>query len=233
MKKSILILVACFISTFTFAQNEKYTSMMEATIKKMEAAKTQDEIQNVANTFERISNAEKEEWLPAYYNALCNVNIASLVMRGGENDKIVAFVDKAQAALDQCIKLVPNESELYALQGYIYTSRIWADPMNGGAIFSPMAHEAFGKAIAMNKNNPRAYYLRGQLVFYTPEFWGGGPKNAHKDLAQAAELFKNFKADSSIHPNWGFGGNAYHLEKAQASLEKKKEGKENETKNGK
>ncbi len=225
MKKSILILVLALTSIFTFAQNEKYVSMMEKTVAEMEAAKTAEDYQKAANVFERISNAEGKEWLPAYYNALCNVNLASLAMRGGESDKIVPFVDKAQTALDQCIALVPNESEVFALQGFIYTSRIWADPMNGGATFSPMAHKAFGQAIALDAKNPRAYYLRGQLVFYTPEFWGGGPKNAHKDLAAAAELFKSFEPNSSIHPNWGIGGNAYHLGKAEETVKKEKEGK--------
>ena len=219
MKKSILFLIAILISVFTFAQQEKYVSMMEASIAQMDAAKTVEDIQKIANVFERISNAEKEEWLPAYYTALCNVNLASLAMRNGDNEKILAFVDKSQTALDQCIALAPNESEVFALQGYIYTSRIWVDPMNGGAIFSPLAQKAFGQAIALNTNNPRAYFLRGQLVFYTPEFWGGGPKNAYKDLVKADELFKSYEKASSIHPDWGMGGNSYHLTEAKKVVE--------------
>jgi len=219
MKKTIVLVITCLISTFSFSQNEKYISTMEKVIAKLGEAKTTEDLQKVANQFERIANAEKAEWLPAYYNALCNVNLASKSMESGEAEKIEAFVDKAQTALDQCIVLAPEESEVFALQGFIYTSRIWSDPMNAGAKFSPMAQQAFGKAIALDSKNPRAYALRGQLVFYTPEFWGGGPKNAHKDLATAEGLFKSHKKTSTIHPDWGAGGNTYHLQKAEAVVE--------------
>ncbi len=215
MKKTIVILFTLLLSSITFAQNEKYVASMEKALKQMEAAKSMEDLQQTANLFERISNAEQTEWLPAYYNALSNIRLAAQAMENGEADKIGAFSDKAQTALDHCLTLVPKESEVYALQGFIFTSRIWADPMNGGAQFSPKAHEAFGKAIAMNPNNPRAYFLRGQLVFYTPEFWGGGPKNAYKDLVAADELFQKYEKPSSIHPNWGKEGNAYHLKKAK------------------
>jgi len=219
MKKTMIILIAIAISTFTFGQNEKYVSMMKKSITQMEAAKTMEDLQKVANVFERIANAEKKEWLASYYNSLCNVNLASLAMRDGKTDQIETFSDKAQAALDLCKTLEPNNSEVLALQGYIYTSRIWANPMTAGGKYSPMAHEAFGKAIAIDKNNPRAFYLRAQLVFYTPAFWGGGAKNAYKDLVEADKLFKAFKQASSIHPTWGEGGNTYHLEKAKEAVE--------------
>lgn len=214
MKNSILLFISILISTFTFAQSDKYTAGMQKAITKMDNARDITAVQDAANLFERIMNAESEQWLPAYYTALCQVNMASQTMQGGDLDKVEAFVDKAQAALDKAIALAPNESEIHALQGFIYTSRIWSDPQTGGPKFTPLAHEAFGKAIALNPQNPRPYHLRGQLIFYTPEFWGGGPANALKDLAKADELFANFEATSSIHPNWGNQSNKYHLAKA-------------------
>ena len=223
MKKTMLFLILSLVCTFSFGQKEKYISMMEKSIAQMNAAETMEDWQKMANVFERISSAEKEQWLPAYYNALCNVNLASLAMRKGDNEKIEAFVDKSQLALDQCKTMVKDESEVFALQGYIYTSRIWIDPMINGAKFSPMAHQAFGQAIALNENNPRAYYLRGQLVYYTPEFWGGGPKNAYNDLVKADELFKSYEKASSIHPDWGMGGNTYHLNEARKNEKEEKE----------
>jgi len=47
MKKSILFLIAILISVFTFAQQEKYVSMMEASIAQMDAAKTVEDIQKI------------------------------------------------------------------------------------------------------------------------------------------------------------------------------------------
>jgi tetratricopeptide (TPR) repeat protein len=220
MKKSILLFASILIATFTFAQSEKYVKGMENALAQMNEAEDITAIQDASNKFERIMNAEPNEWLPAYYTALCQVNMASQTMRSGDLDKVEAFVDKAQAAMDKALAIAPDESEIHALQGFIYVSRIWSDPQSGGPKFTPLAHQSFAQALALNPNNPRAYHLRGQLVFYTPEFWGGGPANAYQDLAKADELFSTFESKSSIHPDWGIGSNKHHLSKAEAATKK-------------
>lgn len=220
MKNSILFIISILISTFTFAQSDKYIASMEKAIAKMDAAREFPQVQEASNIFERIMNAESKEWLPAYYTAYCKINLASLSMQKGEIDKLEAFINDAQSALDKALAIAPEESELHAMQGFIFTSRIWSDPMTLGAKFSPMAHESFAKAIALNPQNPRAYHLRGQLIFYTPEFWGGGPANAKNDLTKADELFASFESTSSIHPSWGNGSNKYHLSKIEPETEK-------------
>lgn len=221
MKKTIFMLVLCTLSSFIIAQNTKFISTMEKTLEQKKSAKEMTSLQQVANTFERIANAEKEEWLPPYYVALCNFELASMSMRDNEVDKLKPFIDKAQAAIDQCKALAENEAEVYALQGYIYMSRIWENPMTAGGVYSPKAHEAFAKSIAMQANNPRAHFGRAQLVFYTPAFWGGGADKAHPDLVTADKLYKNFEPATSIHPNWGAGSNTYLLKKAEEAMKNK------------
>lgn len=215
---SIFILSLLFVGNLSFAQSKKYVASMEKAITQMDTAKTAQAIQKAANMFERIMNAESEEWLPAYYNAMCQIRLASIVMEKGETDKKEPLIDQAQAAVDHALKVAPNESEVLTLQGYIYICRIWGNEMTLGAKYTPMAHEAFAKAIAIDANNPRTYYLRGQLIFYTPDFFGGGAKNAMADLKKADELYASYEKASSIHPDWGKGSNTYHLEKAKASL---------------
>lgn len=215
MKKINLILALIFTISILSAQSKQYLSMMEKTIAQMDTARSVDDFQKIANVFERISNAEQKEWLPNYYFALCQIYMAGLSMEGGNPENMTAYIDQAQKATEHCMTIAPEESEVYALQGYVYTARIWSDPVLGGPKFSPLANEAYGKAIALDTENPRAYFLRGQHVFHTPEFWGGGPKKAKDDLEVADKYFKETAQVSSIHPKWGARNNSYLLSKIQ------------------
>ena len=59
------------------------------------------------------------------------------------------------------------------------------------------------KAMLQDPANPRPYMLKGQSLKYTPEQFGGGCKNAVKELSVAQEKFLSMKPASDIAPNWG------------------------------
>jgi len=157
---------------------------------------------DAANAFERIAGVEEKEWLPAYYVAYCQLNLAMQYMEK-DSDKIKAHNDLAQAAIDKAKEIAPEESEVHALQGYIYTARIWENPMIKGASYSPLVYQACEKSISLNPDNPRPYFLKGQNTFYTPEFYGGGPAAAKPSLEKASKLFETFEKESALHPDWG------------------------------
>lgn len=219
MKKLSLIIIACIISLTSFAQNEKYLGSMGKALGEMATAKTSETIQLAANKFERIATAEKGEWLPLYYHAFCNMRMAGMAM-GKQSDQLETYLDLAQASLDKAKKIAPNESEIHALQGYVYTGRIWPNPQVNGAKFSPMAQIAFGKAKQLNPSNPRAHFLQGQLTLFTPSFWGGGAANALPILETAEANFAQYEKPSEIHPDWGREENKAMLDKAKAELAK-------------
>jgi len=210
MKKSIIILSLLVIATLSsFAQNEKYISMMEETISKIDSREIAD-IQSAANTFERIGNMETEEWLPNYYASYTYMKIAIYHMSEGDTDKMNASIAKAQTFLDKAKAIESDHSEIYVLQGYIYQGHIWESPMINGARYSGKCYAELDKAIEINPDNPRAYYIKGQNLFYTPSFFGGGAESAKPVLATAKEKYDSFEAESSIHPTWG-AGNTEHL----------------------
>lgn len=216
MKRTTILLFVMLLGTSIFAQSDKYTAVMEKTIAQMVPRQSIEKWQACANAFERIANAESDQWLPAYYNAYCNMMMA---LQGyQEKVEFEAYLDKAQESLDKAAKLSPKNSEIVTLQAYIYQGRIWPNPMIKGATYGPKCAATCDEAIKIDPNNPRPYYLKGQNTYFTPAFFGGGAENALPLFKEAQAKYKAFEKASSIHPDWGSGSNSYFLKKAEEDL---------------
>ena len=122
--KMIITFMLSFLSLVTLAE-DRFTKAMEANITALYAAGSIEELQAVANKFERIASAEKSQWLPAYYGSL-----AYLWMATREEDMAVRdqWLDQSQSLLDLAIGVKAEESEIATLQGFIYMIRITVDP---------------------------------------------------------------------------------------------------------
>ena len=59
------------------------------------------------------------------------------------------------------------------------------------------------KAQTINKNNPRAEFLRAQNVYYRPAQYGGGKEKALPLFEESAKLFKHQNTDNYLFPVWG------------------------------
>jgi hypothetical protein len=209
MKKSTFILAMILLSGIGYA-NEAYQKAMSQSIEKLSQAKTIPEYLEVANQFERISQIEKAEWLPLYYQSFIYIIIS---FQEPENTKKDTYLDQAQKYLDQAMVIDANESELFLLQGFLYPSRITIDPMNRGIIYIDKMNQALDKALELNPDNPRVYYLRATMTFHMPEAYGGGAAKALPLYQTADEKFKIFKPKSEISPNWGKEINETELKK--------------------
>ena len=180
--------------------NETYRKAMGQSIEKMFQAKTIPEYVEVANQFERISNIEKKEWLPMYYASFSYIMIS---FQESENAKKDQYLDQAQKYLDQAMLIDCNESELHLLQGFLYPARINIDPMARGMLYMADLNKSLDKALALNPDNPRVYYLKASMALHTPEAFGGGASKALPLFWMADEKFKIFVPKTSISPNWG------------------------------
>ncbi|MBC5994958.1 tetratricopeptide repeat protein [Pontibacter cellulosilyticus] len=201
MKKHILFFAAVilFVSS-SFAQNNNYETTMAKNLELMRSGKTAEELQQAANGFERIATAEQKEWLPLYYATLTYINISAKEKDESKKDQ---YLDKGQEHLNKALKLVPKESELHVLQGYVHLARINVSPIARGMKYSGMATKAFEKAKTLNPENPRVYFMLANTKYNTPKMFGGGPEAAKPYLDQAKEKFDVFKPASAIAPNWG------------------------------
>ncbi len=198
MKKFIAftILLAAVITNL-FASN--YEETMGANIAKMYQLTTSAELTGLANQFSRIANAEKDKWLPGYYTAYCYVR-ATFFGEMSLDDKH-KNLDMAQAEIDKLLKMVPQESEIHALQGLVYMLRITDASL--GYKYSTLSLQALGTAEKLNPNNPRVYYLRGTNTFNTPENFGGGAEKAKPFLEKAAAMFTTQEQSNKLDPSWG------------------------------
>lgn len=208
MKKGVFVLIATCMVAASFAQSEKYVSAMQEKVAAIDTAYNVDALKDLANAFERIADAEKNQWLPYYYAALANVNAGNMIMAGsggmgGNADKLDPLADKAEGLLNKAEALNQNNSEIYIVKKMIASLRLMGDPMNRYMTYGPAAAEALETAKKLNPENPRVYLLEGQDKFYTPEQFGGSKEEAKKLFEETTKKFEIFKPESSLHPNWG------------------------------
>lgn len=202
MKKlifTIALFVASFISKAT--DNERFMQAMGQALMELGQAKDVTALQEVANKFERIASSETNEWLPNYYAGLSYTLLAIRQKEGSEKDK---FLDKSDLFIEKLSKQnVPNQDEVEVLKAQNYMMRISVDGQARFMKFGSAFEGAVAKAKEINPENPRAYLLKAQMVYYTPAQFGGGPEKACPEVKEANAKFANFKPTSPIAPNWG------------------------------
>ncbi|MFN4007957.1 MAG: tetratricopeptide repeat protein [Chitinophagaceae bacterium] len=199
MKKLLVFAVfVVSIVTTTNAQSEKYYSAMGSTLQQMGDAKTAESWLELASKFERIAEAEKTQWLPYYYAALCQAYAgfsSTKIDKDAVGNKARELCDKA-AALD-------NNSELYVVRYMAATIQMMVDPMNRWQQYGQMAQTALDEGFKLDKNNPRLYYMQGQSMFNTPPAFGGGKDKAKPMFQKAVDLYKSQPKTNPLMPSWG------------------------------
>lgn len=203
MKKLFSFFAAVTISAASLAQSEKYTKAMEALMPAVDTTHNIEGLIDLAGSFERIANAEKTQWLPFYYAALCNINATSMYYQSQQLDKIDPLADKAEPMLNKAEELEKNNSEIALLKKMYNSARMMADPMSRFMTYMGPIAEALETAKKLDPENPRVYLIEGIDKYYTPEQYGGSKEEGKKLFAEAAKKLETFKPVSSIHPSWG------------------------------
>jgi tetratricopeptide (TPR) repeat protein len=198
----ILLGLLALLASIIANAGDKYTETMQKNIEALYSAKTGDEIQTLVNTFERIGDAEKTKWEPYYYAAYGNLMLA---MREQGESKKDALLDRSLKSLEKVNAISPAESESAALEGFVHMIRVSVDPPSRGQQYSGMAFQAFGKALALNPENPRALVLTAQMQYGTAKFFGSSTEEACGTLGKALEKFKSYIPANPLAPQWGKG----------------------------
>jgi hypothetical protein len=195
----ILVAVLLLIVNTLFA-NDKYTETMLKNIEAVYKAQTIEELQNSANTFHRIAEAEKTKWEPFYYEAFAYVMMATREKEGTKKD---AYLDAGFVAIKTASGLTQAESELVALEGFVHMMRVTVDPAARGQQYSGMAFQNFNKAVTMNPENPRALALMAQMELGTAQFFGSPTTEACATITKALEKFETYRTENPLAPVWG------------------------------
>ena len=202
MKKFIFFLVAaCGLQLSAFSQNEKYVTAMKSNLPLFDSAKTVEDYTKLANTFERIGDAEKTQWLPYYYAGLALSSagwMETLKDKDGNATKINSLCDKAEAVATSDA----DKAEILSIRNMSGTQQMMVDPQTRWMSYGQAAGQALEKALKLDPNNPRLYYLRGMSLFGTPPQFGGGKDKAKPVFEKAVQLYKDQKP-KELYPRWG------------------------------
>ncbi|MCF8369708.1 MAG: hypothetical protein K9G76_11765 [Bacteroidales bacterium] len=203
MKKvfSTTLIILLMLASTGFGQDESsYMFVMVKNKKALKMAGTEADFQSLANTFDRISNAETDQWHPLYYAALCYINMSFVNKDNTIKDN---YLDVAQGYVDRALEIYPDESEIITLQALLYQGRIQIDPATRGLEFTQKSNDALHKAMEYNPDNPRVYYLQGLNLLHSPAAYGGSQDLACEHFKTAMEKFILYTPEHVLAPTWG------------------------------
>lgn len=213
MKQFLSFAVCLLVSGALLAQSERYQQAMKKNIDQLESAMTNGGMPDLANSFERIADAEKTQWLPYYYAAYCTVMNAFMEQDKSKTD---AIADKAEQLVKKAEELAGGEnSETCVIKSMIASAHMMVDPQARWMQYGQASSTNITKAKSLDPTNPRPVYLEGQSKFYTPEQFGGGKAPAKELFTKALDMFDKFKPSTDLHPSWGRSATNYFLAQCQ------------------
>jgi hypothetical protein len=201
--KTLIITTALLISSLLTAQTS-----FEQGMGKSLGLWGEGKAQEASALMERIAAAEKSNWLPNYYVALINTTEA---FNPANKEKVPAMIIKAQNAIDNATLISPNNDEIMVVQAMLYTVILIQDPMTNGVKYTGLVMEQYGKALAINPNNPRAVFSKAEFEIGGAKYWGTDTKPMCAQIEKSIQLFANFKPETPFSPKWG-------LDRAQEAL---------------
>jgi hypothetical protein len=219
MKPLVILSFSAVLCLYANAQNLTDSAAYSKGLGMIASAKTVPDFQAAGNYFDALSSKKQSEWLAPLYAGLSYV-LASF----NESDSKVKdqLCDRAQVFIDTAQIRHADESELAALQAFLYQARIDVSPMERGPEYSLKADAEIKKAEAANPNDPRPYFLYGMNVYYTPKIFGGGAEKALPLFEAAAEKFTVFVPKMPFMPHWGKQQNLDMIAKCKKEIEGKK-----------
>tara|TARA_R110002012_G_scaffold319389_2_gene539755 strand:+ start:139304 stop:139924 length:621 start_codon:yes stop_codon:yes gene_type:complete len=150
--------------------------------------------------FERMVDAEPNQWLPSYYIAQIN----SLKSWEEKDINVLTMqLNKAQKHIDKAKAIEPNNAEILVMQAHVYTNWVAFDGATYGMKYSNLIIELYKWAFKLDPENPRVVYNKAEWDMGTAKFFGNDTKPYCQDFAKAVDLFATFKPASDFHPNWG------------------------------
>lgn len=202
MKKVITFITVLFFSIGLHAQDASaYERYMLETLSLYDSVKTLDDYKEIVNRFERIANAEQDQWLPSYYSGLTYIYMS--FVRGLEDDQRDDYIEKALEAIDKAQAINGETSEIVVLRGYAYMAKVSVSPALRGMTLSSKVAGYFEKALAMDPQNPRANLMAGRWKYGSAQFFGSSTADACALMQKALELYQAQEEEKSIDPSWG------------------------------
>ena len=193
--KQVLTIAITFVTLTGFAQT-KYEQGM---IKAFDLWKN-NQPWEAANLFERIAQAEPDNWLPPFYVAQINV-----LYRFSEKDeeKLTAQLNKAQDFLNDAKALSKDNAEILVVQAQLYTAWVVFDGAKHGMTMSPKISQLYQEAYKIEPENPRTAFGKVEWELGTARWFGQDTKPFCEDLKKAVALFDTYQPKGQFYPSGG------------------------------
>jgi tetratricopeptide (TPR) repeat protein len=156
--------------------------------------------EEAVNLFERIANAEPDNWLPPFYVAQIHI-ISSFSEK--DREKMVQKMEKARNFLNDAKALEKDNAELLVLEAQLLTAWIVYDGQQYGMKYSAKIGELYQKALQLAPDNPRVVLGKAEWDMGSAQYFGQSTEPYCKDIARAIELFATFKPAGPFHPQGG------------------------------
>ena len=194
MKKTIFILIA-FISLNAMAQT-KYQIGMEKAFELRKSEKPWE----AANLFERIGQADGDNWLPPFYVAQINIFNS---FNEKDKEKMVAQMNKARDFLNDSKAMTENNPEIIVLEAQLLTAWVVYDGQQYGMKYSAKIAELYQKAFEIAPENPRVVLGKAQWDIGTAKFFGQPTDGYCADIQKAIDLFAAEEPAAEFYPSGG------------------------------
>lgn len=150
--------------------------------------------------FERIAQAENDKWQPYYYAA--NVLITQSFSM---NDMAAQFLllEKAKSHIKKAHKISKDNSEIYTLEGLLYTGYVAADPGTFAMQYSGKIVSLHTKAIELNPSNPRALTNKIEYEMGTARFFGQDLAPFCDKLEATIDKYDEEEETDTFDPRYG------------------------------
>ncbi|NPE45323.1 tetratricopeptide repeat protein [Sphingobacterium prati] len=191
--KSIITVIICLISSTTFAQSNYEKSMGQAM-----SLWRSGEIQKASALLERISQAEKDNWIPAYYQAMI---LTAAAFREKDKEAQMRYIQSAETILNNGLQ--ENNSEWLVLKAMNTTALMVTDPMTKAKELSPVIISLYKKALAITPNNPRAVLGLAEFQMNAKKYFNQDSSKECEDVKKAVSLFNEEKVTVPFSPSWG------------------------------
>lgn len=197
MRAIFYILIFSFCLLKSQAQTTNFFKNIELAVLQFDKSQTKQDYIIVFQKMEELYKENSHEWLPAYYASLIKARMAMKKM-GNADD----LADDAIQWL-QITKSLHNSDEVLCLESLVYTAKMSVSPTFRWLSFESKIKTPLEQAIALNKNNPRAYLLQASVQSKIPVLLGGGCTAVKPMLQKAKTSFEAQKEEFTIKPHWG------------------------------
>jgi uncharacterized protein (DUF2141 family) len=200
--KTITLVIGLILSTIGMSQDSIFYQKMVETLDNFSKCETSKDFINASFRFEQIATVEPNNWLPRYYVALSYI-IASYTEEQEKTEQKDNYLDEAEKSIETLKKMIPEESEVYALESFYYTARLILKPMERGMKYSKLSNESIAKSLALNPNNLRAQQLKISNDMGFKQFLGKDTREECEKAQALLNKWDSFPPKTPIHPSWG------------------------------